>query len=204
MGRHSKATITRVNNLRQAQTILRTHVDDISSCQDPYFDGNQLPNHQTDLPEEGFFILDENLGPESEDEECEDEFTDKNVTDADITAFTQLLAEAQLAAVKAERAEKSEKPNRKRHYTGNSKRTKQYHAQKRRKLDETGQQFIQIFFKKKTDTDSTPKAANLDSESENESEDEEAAAEIVADLDSGVEHLHRLFPEDNSNIQVSC
>jgi hypothetical protein len=60
----------------------------------------------------------------------EDESTDKPVTDTDIAAFTQMLAEAQLATVKAECIATAEKLNRKCHYTGNSKRTKQYHAQK--------------------------------------------------------------------------
>ena len=91
-------------------------------------------NHANDLLEEGFFMLEEDLGSDSEDEiedeELEDESIDKPVTDADIVAFTQILAEAQLAAVKAERIATAEKPNRKRHYTGNSKRTKRYHAQK--------------------------------------------------------------------------
>ncbi|KAF8506419.1 hypothetical protein BU17DRAFT_71306 [Hysterangium stoloniferum] len=61
-------------------------------------------------------MLDEDLGSDSEDEiddeECEDETTDKVVTDTDIACFTKRLAEAQLAAVKAECVAMAEKPNR--------------------------------------------------------------------------------------------
>ena len=83
------------------------------------------------------------------------------MTDADIGTFTQMLAEAQLAAVKAERITTADRPNRKRHYTGNSKRTEQYHAQKQQKLGETGQQFIQNFFNKKPDIERMPATASL-------------------------------------------
>jgi len=220
MGRHSRATLAHVSNLGHAQKKLRAHVEDITDPMDPDFDGNQPQRHPVDLLEEGFFILDEDLGSdtedEMEDEECEDESTDKPVTDADIVAFTKMLAEAQLAVVKAECIARAKKPNRKCHYTGNSKRTKQYHAQKRQKLKETGQQFIQTFFKKKSNTESMPaglqtnndgiealggdESRNVEAEVPEEDEDEEPAVEIVAD--SGKEHLRRLFPEDD-NIQVS-
>jgi hypothetical protein len=93
-------------------------VEDITDPQDPDFDGNQLQNsqnHTIDLLEEGFFMLEEDLGSDSKDEiedkECEDESTHKPVTDADIVAFTQRLAEAQLAVVKAEHVAMGEKPN---------------------------------------------------------------------------------------------
>jgi hypothetical protein len=218
MGRRSKATLARVSNLGHPQKKNQARVEDITDPQDPYFDGNQPQNHPVDLLEERFFMLDEDLGSDSEDEiddeECEDETTDKVVTDTDIAHFTERLAEAQLAAVKAEHVAMAEKPNRKRYYTGNSKRTKQHHAQKRRKLGETGQQFIQSFFKQKTmpasietmptapkiniNRDVEPEVLEVDSDSEDE--DEETAVEIVAD--SGEEHLRRLFPEDD-NIQVS-
>ncbi|KAF8516431.1 hypothetical protein BU17DRAFT_92771 [Hysterangium stoloniferum] len=105
----------------------------ITDPQDPYFDGNHPQNHSIDLLE-GFFMLEEDLNSDSEDEledeECEDESTDEPMTNTDIVAFTQKLAEAQLAAVKAECIAMAEKPNWKCHYTGNSKRTKWYHAQK--------------------------------------------------------------------------
>ena len=113
---------------------------------------------------------------------------DKPVTDADIVAFTQILAEAQLAAVKDECIATAEKHNQKRHYTGNSQRTKRYHAQKRQKLGETGQQFIQSFFKKKPAIRGIPSAPGVDSESEEvevkvleEDVNDEIAVEIVTD-----------------------
>lgn len=103
MGRRSKATLSRVNNLGHAQKNLRAQVEDITDLQDPDFDENSPQNHANDLLEEGFFMLEEDLGSDSEDEiedeELEDESIDKPVTDADIVAFTQILAEAQLAAV---------------------------------------------------------------------------------------------------------
>ncbi|KAF8804556.1 hypothetical protein BYT27DRAFT_7300076, partial [Phlegmacium glaucopus] len=115
MGRHSRATLAHVSNLGHAQKILWAHVEDITDPQDPDFDGNQPQKHPVDLLEEGFFILDEDLGSDTEDkmedEECEDESTDKSVTDADIAAFAKMLAEAQLAAVKAEHIAQAEKPS---------------------------------------------------------------------------------------------
>jgi hypothetical protein len=134
MGRCSKATISCINNLGHAQKKLQAQVEDIMDPQDPYFEGNPPQNCSIDLLEEGFFMLDEDLDSDDEDEtedkECKDESMDKPVTDADIIAFTQILAEAQLAAVKAEHIATAEKPNWKSHYTGNSQRTKRYHAQK--------------------------------------------------------------------------
>ncbi|KAF8507884.1 hypothetical protein BU17DRAFT_100179 [Hysterangium stoloniferum] len=215
MGRHSKATLACISNLGHPQKKFQACVEDITDPQDPYFDGSRPQNHPVDLLEEGFFMLDEDLGSDSEDEiddeECEDETTDKVVTDTDIARFTKRLAEAQLAAVKAERVTMAEKKlNRKCHYTGNSKRTKQHHAQKQRKLGETGQQFIQSFFKQKTmiaSVETMPSAPKINRDVEpevlevdSEDEDEETAVEIVAE--SGEEHLRRLFPEDD-NIQAS-
>jgi hypothetical protein len=168
-------------------------VEDITDPEDPDFQGNHSKSHAVDLLEEGFFVLDENLDSDSEDEGCEDECADESVTDADIAAFTEILAEAQLAAVKAEQLAKAEKPNRKRHYTGNSKRTRQYHAQKRQKLRESGQPFIQSFFAKKTDIEieQVEHQGDLDSL---ETEDNELVG-IIAE--NGEEHLRRLFPEDD-------
>jgi hypothetical protein len=115
MGRCSKATLSCVNNLGHAQKKLWAQVEDITDLQDPDFDENPPQNYANDLLEEGFFMLEEDLGLDSEDkiedEELEDESIDKPVTDTDIVAFTQILAEAQLAAVKAERIATAEKPN---------------------------------------------------------------------------------------------
>ncbi|KAF8526919.1 hypothetical protein BU17DRAFT_82373 [Hysterangium stoloniferum] len=77
--------------------------------------GNQPQNHPVNLLEEGFFILNKDLSSDNEgeieDEECKDESTDKPVPDADIVAFTQMLAETQLAVVKAEHIATAEKLN---------------------------------------------------------------------------------------------
>ena len=193
MGRRSTATLTRISNLGYTKESFRAYVEDITDPEDPDFHGNHSKNHAVDLLEEGFFVLDENLDSDSEDEGCEDECADESVTDADIAAFTQILAEAQLAAVKAEQLAKAEKPNRKHHYTGNSKRTRQYHAQKRQKLGKSGQPFIQSFFAKKTDIEieQVEHQGDLDSL---ETEDYELMG-IIAD--GGEEHLRRLFPEDD-------
>ena len=106
MGRHLKATISCINNLGHAQKKLWAQVEDIMDPQDPDFKGNPPQNCLIDLLEEGFFMLNKDLDSDNEDEiedeECKDESMDKPVTDADIVAFTQILAEAQLAAVKAE------------------------------------------------------------------------------------------------------
>ena len=76
MGRRSKATIACFKNCGQAQKKLQAQVEDITDPQDPYFNEYQSWNHPADVLEEGFFILDKDLGSDSEDEECEDESTD--------------------------------------------------------------------------------------------------------------------------------
>jgi hypothetical protein len=102
MGRRSTATLARISNLGHTKESFRAHVEDITDPVDPDFQGNHSKSHAVNLLEEGLFVLDENLDSDSEDEGCEDECADESVTDADIAAFTEILAEAQLAAVKAE------------------------------------------------------------------------------------------------------
>ena len=98
MGRHPKKTLACISNLRCRQKILQAHVEDITDPQDPDFDGNQPQNQPVDLLEEGFFMLDEDLSSDSEDEiddeECKDESMDKVVTDTDIARFTEWLTES--------------------------------------------------------------------------------------------------------------
>jgi hypothetical protein len=43
-------------------------VEDITDLEDPDFNGNPPQNHAIDLLEEGFFMLKEDLGLDSEDE----------------------------------------------------------------------------------------------------------------------------------------
>ena len=75
MGRRPKKTLACISSLGCQQA----HVEDITNPQDPDFDGNQPQNQPVDLLEEGFFMLDEDLGSDShgedeiDDEECEDE-----------------------------------------------------------------------------------------------------------------------------------
>ena len=115
MGRCPKKTLAHIRNLGHWQKILQAHVEDITDPQDPDFDENWPQNQLVDLLEQGFFMLDEDLGSDTEDEidneECEDESMDKVVTDTDIMHFTQWLAEAQLAAVKAEHIKMAKKPH---------------------------------------------------------------------------------------------
>ena len=77
MGRHPKKTLACISNLGCQQKILQAQVEDITNPQDPDFDGNQPQNQPVDLLEEGFFMLDEDLGSDSEDKiddkECKDE-----------------------------------------------------------------------------------------------------------------------------------
>jgi hypothetical protein len=67
MGRCLKATLSRVNNLGHAQKNLQAQVEDITDLQDPDFDENPPQNHANDLLEKGFFMLEEDLGSDSED-----------------------------------------------------------------------------------------------------------------------------------------
>ena len=96
--------------------------------------------------------------------------------------------------VKAERKANGEKPKCKRHYTGNSTRTQQYHAQKRRQLAATGQKFINSWFsREKKPSELLPKDAAPEiveiSDDSDASEDEESK-----DKDEIDACVHRLFP----------
>jgi len=116
MGRQSKATKARYSNL------------------------GRINNPQKPM-EHGFFFLDEEPSEEGldvsdsdEDEDLDEDELDGLINEAKIEHFNAILFEAQAMAVKAEREANGERPKRKRHYTGNSNRTRQYHAQKRRQL----------------------------------------------------------------------
>jgi hypothetical protein len=140
MGRLSKAKEAHVKNLLEAKAKQSTSVEDVTLTED------MTQNATDDLHEQGFFILEDNKGSDTDEGESDDEEETGDVlADADISMFSQILYKAQLTAVKAEREAAQEWPTRKRCYTGNALRTKCYHAQKRRKLAKTGQQFIQFF-----------------------------------------------------------
>ena len=119
-------------------------------AEDPDFTQNPTQNATDNLIGQSFFILDEDLGSDTDEDESDYKKETVDVkTDADIFMFSQILAEVQLAAVKAEQEAAQEQPNCKQHYSGNAPWTKCYHAQKRRKLAKTGQKFIQSFFMEK-------------------------------------------------------
>lgn len=104
----------------------------------------------------GFFFWMKEPPPEEDpdsdcdnDEEVEEDELNELQNEADLEHFKAVLAHAQAMAVKAEREAAGKKPKRKRHYMGNSDRTKRHHAQKRRELAATGQQLINTMFMKK-------------------------------------------------------
>jgi len=149
MGRQSKAAISRLNNLTKRGNPKNPSVEDVYDDE-----GSELEDE--DYLEQGFFFLDEGTpleedsdGSDSEEEEISEDELNGLQNEADIEHFNAVLAHAQAMAVKAEREAAGEKPKRKRHYTGNSDRTKQHHAQKRRELGITGQKFISSMFSKK-------------------------------------------------------
>lgn len=201
MGRRSKANIARIGNLPKPQNTQKTTVEDISEEDDSDYEDDILLEH-------GFFFLDEEISENeaSDDESDEESATDDDVdenelnalkNEADIDRFNSILAHAQAMAVKAEREAAGERPKRKRHYTGNSERTKRHHAQKRRELASTGQKLISSMFMKKSTTVCTREAEKenvihvLD-ESDHDGDDEsEEDDEIVASL-------NELFPNQHS------
>ena len=65
MGKRSKATLSRVNILRNARKIFRAQVEDITDLQDLDFNENPPQNHANGLLEEGFFMLQEDLALDS-------------------------------------------------------------------------------------------------------------------------------------------
>jgi hypothetical protein len=150
MGRQSKATISRLSNLQKSKN---THIPTLNDV----FDEDDINSDDEDFPDHGLFLLDEGISleedsedPDSDnDEEFDEDELNELQNEVDIEHFKAVLAHAQAMAVKAEREAVGEKPKRKRHYTGNSDRTKRHHAQKRRKLEATGQKLISSIFTKK-------------------------------------------------------
>jgi hypothetical protein len=178
MGRPTKAKQSRLNNLPKPKNPGNPVVEDLSDDDDMDFDDEDFLEH-------GFFILDEGNPLEEdlddsdsdEDEEIEEDELNGLRNEADLEHFKAVLAHAQAMAVKAEREAVGEKPKRKRHYTGNSERTKRLHAQKRRKLVATGQPLISSLFTKKgkeptthIQPDITETTAILDSDDDDDDE----------------------------------
>ena len=160
MGRRARAIVARLNNLPKPvnpQNTTIKEVPDDEDSEDMDFEDAE------DYLEHGFFFLDEEPTSEEDSEldgfdtaeEVDEDELEGLENEADIAHFSAILAHAQAMAIKAEREAAGEKPKRKRHYMGNSVRTKQYHAQKRRALAATGQKLISLMFMKKV-TKSTP------------------------------------------------
>lgn len=200
MGRQSKATKARRSNLGRLKNPQNPSVEDASDDEDLNFEDDDLPEH-------GFFFPDDESPSEEgsdasdsdEDEELHEDELDGLINDSEakIEHFNAILFEAQAMAVKAEREANGEKPKRKQHYTGNSTRTQQYRAQKRRQLAATGQKFINSWFSKEKKPsellpkDAAPVTAEIDeiSDDSDTSEDEESKHEDEIDA-----CVHRLFP----------
>jgi len=196
MGRRSKATQARRDNLRKLDNPQNPSVEDVSDDEDEVFEDEDLLEH-------GFFFLDDGTQSEedsdarsdSEDEGVDGDELDGHINEAEIEHFNAILFEAQAMAVKAEREAIGEKPKRKRHYTGNSNRTLRYHAQKRRQLAATNQKFISSWFskgKKPSPTpalqqDGAPEIIEISEDSDPSDGEGEGEDEIDASL-------HRLFP----------
>lgn len=186
MGRQSKATKARRSNLGRLNNPQNPSVEDASDDEDLDFEDNDLLKH-------GFFFLDDSPSEEDSDsdenEELDEDELDRLINEAKIEHFNAILFEAQAMAVKAEREANGEKPKRKRHYTGNSTCTRQYHAQKRRQLAATGQKLINSWFSREKKPnilppkDSAPEVVEISDNSD--------ASEGEDEIDACV---HRLFP----------
>lgn len=130
-------------NIGRPDNPKKPSVEDVSNDEDSDFEGDDLPKH-------GFFFLDGESSTEEDsddsDKELDEDELDRLINEAKIQHFNAIFFEAQAMAVKAEREASGEKPKRKCHYTGNTSRTRRYHAQKRRQLAATGQNFINSWF----------------------------------------------------------
>ena len=184
MGRQSKATMARRGNIGRPNNAQKPPVEEVSD-EDSDFEDDDLLEH-------GFFFLDEESLSEEDldgsDEELDEDELHGLISEAKIEHFNAILFEAQAMAVKAGREASGEKRKRKRHYTGNSSRTRRYHAQKRRRLLVTGQKFINSWFskEKKLTSSDAPEIIEVSDDS-GDSEGEENEDEVDASL-------QRLFP----------
>src|ERR1700678_4091146 len=158
MGRRARATVARLNNFAKPVNPQNPTIEEVLDDEDMDFE-----DEESDYLEHGFFFLDEEPTSEEDsdldgfdtNEEVDEDELEGLENEADIAHFNAVLAHAQAMAIKAERKAAGEKPKRKRHYMGNSARTKRHHAQKQRELAATGQKLISSMFTKKV-TESTP------------------------------------------------
>jgi hypothetical protein len=174
-----------------------TTVEEVSDDEDTDFEDEDFLEH-------GFFFLDEGPGDEegsddsfdTEDEEVDEDELKGLQHEADIEHFNAILVHAQAMAIKAEREAAGEKPKRKRHYMGNSVRTKRYHAQKRQELTATGQQLISSMFVKKKTQESTLTEVNKAPPDEIEIADDLACSDGEEE-DEIEASLKQLFPSEH-------
>jgi hypothetical protein len=197
MGRQSKATQARRSNFGRPNNPQNPTVEDASDNED-----SDLGFEDNNLQEHGFFILDDEFLSEEDIDSDEDEELDEDeltglMNEEKIKQFNDILFKAQAMALKAEHEARSEKPKRKRHYTGNSTRTRQYHAQKRQKLAVTGQKFINSWFAREKIPASAAKVPPKDSalETIQISDDSDASEDEGGEGEDEIDaSLHRLFP----------
>jgi hypothetical protein len=201
MGRRSKGIISRLNNFWKLENTHRPSVEDVFD----EFEDTHSNEDFLDL-EHDLILLDKRntLAEDSEDSDSDgsddEEFGEDELqvnelqNEADIEYFGAILTRAQAMAVKAEREAAGERSKRKKHYTGNSDRTKRHHVQKRRKLEATGQKLISSMFMKKVNEPTS--AAHITGANQ---EQPGAVIEFFddSDLDDGDEievFLKELFP----------
>ena len=199
MGRRSKATLARLNNFSKPINPQNPTVEEVFDDENTHFE-----DEDKDFLEHGFFFLDEEQPPGEDlddsdsDEEVDEEELNELKNKADIEHFNAVLAQAQAMAVKAEREAAGEKPKRKRHYMGNSARTKRHHAQRCRELAATGQKLISSMF-------TTRQQKMMLPPEENETPPDIQAVEVIDDSDPSdvddddiEEALKQLFPSERA------
>lgn len=189
MGRQSKSTQARLKNLQKATNTKKATVEDASDKEDEEHSPSTC-NSPPDLLAEGFFILDETSDCESDaDSDFGDDGIDKDEltgleSEADIHLFNSILAEAQAVAAAAEREQAESKPKRKRHYTGNSSRTKHRYSLVRRQLHASSQKSINSIFTKKERID-------VEDDTEDEPEIEERVECVFMPIETAEEEVSK-------------
>lgn len=92
MGRQSRANTAHVKNIQEARKRHKASVEDITAMEDPDFVQSMAQNATNDLLEQGFFILEKELGPDiddDDDDKDEEEAGNLNIkTDANIFTFS--------------------------------------------------------------------------------------------------------------------
>jgi hypothetical protein len=98
MGRLSKAKEVRVKNLLEAKAKQSTSVEDVTLTED------MTQNATDDLHEQGFFILEDDKGSDTDEDESDDEEETGDVlADADISMFSQFFTKPSLLLLKLSR-----------------------------------------------------------------------------------------------------